>query len=191
MARGDDACWDCYSWELFCNLFRKQYIVPCSYCILFAPFAQGVIRFLKVRQCWSNLWADLIINLMRFQSYEEDGETWDGNWSLTWLGGPDSSIFWSRAIRIFEAETLKKIGEVSIVRSRETRCHTLLTRWAAGLSIFGLSSDQPPVVGVVMSYFPGMVVKTQEHKESNSCEKLDPVGSTVRYEMMKLCTGSV
>ena len=42
-----------------------------------------------------------------------------------------------------------------------------------------------------MSYFPGMVVKTQEHKESNSCEKLDPVGLTVRYEMMKLCTGSV
>ena len=68
----------------------------------------------------------------------------------------------------------------------------MLTRWAAGLSIFGLScGDQPPVVGVVMSYFPGMVVKTQEHKESNSCEKLDPVGSTVRYEMMKLCTGSV
>ena len=77
------------------------------------------------------------------------------------------------------------------MRSRETRCHTLLTRWAAELSIFGLSSDQPPVVGVVMSYFPGMVVKTQEHKESNSCEKLDPVGLTVRYEMMKLCTGSV
>ena len=172
----------------FCNLFRKQYIVPCSYCILFAPFAQGVIRFLKVRQCWSNLWADLVINLMRCQSYDEDGETWDGNWSMTWLGGPDSSIFRSRAIRIFEAETLKKIGEVSIVRSRETRCHTLLTRWAAGLSIFGLSSDQPPVVGVVMSYFPGMVVKTQEHKESNSCEKLDPVGSTVPYRLTDCLT---
>ena len=83
VARGDDTCWDCYSWEFFCNLFRKQYIVPCSYCILFAPFAQGVIRFLKVRQCWSNLWADLVIDLMRCQSYDEDGETCDGNWPLT------------------------------------------------------------------------------------------------------------
>ena len=49
----------------------------------------------------------------------------------------------------------------------------MLTRWAAGLSIFGLSSDQPPVVGVVVSYFPGIVVKTQEHKESNIFEKCD------------------
>ena len=38
-------------------------------------FTQGVIRFLKIRQSWSNLWADLVINLMRYQSYDEDGET--------------------------------------------------------------------------------------------------------------------
>ena len=29
------------------------------------------------------------------------------------------------------------------------------------------------------------------HDNSFQIEKLDPVGSTVRYEMMKLCTGSV
>ena len=28
-------------------------------------------------------------------------------------------------------------------------------------------------------------------KPVTNCDKLDPVGSTVRYEMMKLCTGSV
>ena len=31
--------------------------------------------------------------------------------------------------------------------------------------------------------------KVEEQRKEN--EKLDPVGSTVRYEMMKLCTGSV
>ena len=30
-----------------------------------------------------------------------------------------------------------------------------------------------------------------ENLKSQSQVKLDPVGSTVRYEMMKLCTGSV
>ena len=30
--------------------------------------------------------------------------------------------------------------------------------------------------------------KSQELKTSNAEVKLDPVGSTVRYEMMKLCT---
>ena len=38
-------------------------------------------------------------------------------------------------------------------------------------------------------------VNLQQHKTTNYSviggEKLDPVGSTVRYEMMKLCTGSV
>ena len=29
------------------------------------------------------------------------------------------------------------------------------------------------------------------HKDDHGMSKLDPVGSTVRYEMMKLCTGSV
>ena len=29
------------------------------------------------------------------------------------------------------------------------------------------------------------------HMKKRITEKLDPVGSTVRYEMMKLCTGSV
>ena len=28
-------------------------------------------------------------------------------------------------------------------------------------------------------------------KPVTNCDRLDPVGSTVRYEMMKLCTGSV
>ena len=31
--------------------------------------------------------------------------------------------------------------------------------------------------------------KVEEQRKEN--EKLDPVGSTVLYEMMKLCTGSV
>ena len=31
--------------------------------------------------------------------------------------------------------------------------------------------------------------KVEEQRKEN--EKLDPVGSTVHYEMMKLCTGSV
>ena len=30
-----------------------------------------------------------------------------------------------------------------------------------------------------------------EEKKREKEKKLDPVGSTVRYEMMKLCTGSV
>ena len=33
-----------------------------------------------------------------------------------------------------------------------------------------------------------MIVKIGTHKDKNT-NKLDPVGSTVRYEMMKLCTG--
>ena len=33
--------------------------------------------------------------------------------------------------------------------------------------------------------------KGPELEKSSQIEKLDPVGSTVRYEMMKLCTGSV
>ena len=142
----------------------------CTFCTI---LSQGVIRFLNVRQSWSNLWANLVINIMRCQSYDKNGETCDGNWPLTWPGGPGSSAFRLRPIKIFENETLKKKEKVSIPRSIKTKCHSMLTRWAAGLSIFGLGSDQPPVVGVVMSYFPGMVVKTREHKESNIFEKCD------------------
>ena len=162
MVRGDDTCWDCYSFHAVALLLA-----------LFAQLYHCVIRILKVRQSWSNLWANLVINIMRCQSYDKNGETCDGNWPLTWPGGPGSSAFRLRPIKIFENETLKKKEKVSIPRSIKTKCHSMLTRWAAGLSIFGLSSDQPPVVGVVMSYFPGIVVKTQEHKESNIFEKCD------------------
>ena len=34
-------------------------------------------------------------------------------------------------------------------------------------------------------------LKTNFSYENDKVSELDPVGSTVRYEMMKLCTGSV
>ena len=34
-------------------------------------------------------------------------------------------------------------------------------------------------------------IKSNKETEKKRLRELDPVGSTVRYEMMKLCTGSV
>ena len=37
----------------------------------------------------------------------------------------------------------------------------------------------------------GCLVPEEEEADNEQDDELDPVGSTVRYEMMKLCTGSV
>ena len=47
------------------------------------------------------------------------------------------------------------------------------------------------MVGGVASEDNGTKKKLARSAEMKKNKKLDPVGSTVRYEMLKLCTGSV
>ena len=48
-------------------------------------------------------------------------------------------------------------------------------------------------VGEILDYYPALhdYERYFDDDEELLKEKLDPVGSTVRYEVMKLCTGSV
>ena len=48
------------------------------------------------------------------------------------------------------------------------------------------------ICGLGYKKFCGAIpVNRTERPKDRQADRLDPVGSTVRYEMMKLCTGSV
>ena len=62
--------------------------------------------------------------------------------------------------------------------AKQNLCFETISCWRA-------PSKQTPATSHKVDLFAG------EDGELHEISKLDPVGSTVRYEMMKLCTGSV
>ena len=69
-----------------------------------------------------------------------------------------------------------------------------MKKHAHKITIMNYICSSRPSVDILATLFDkqyGNGERVGEHNVGKIEEKLDPVGSTVRYEMMKLCTGSV